>query len=100
MEAETKGGEAIALWHTMGRETLFQAESPDTPIQILGPLESTGLTFDALWLLGLDDYNWPPAPQSNPLLPNRLQRVHRFIDCRAQQIIHAGINNEFRDPLD
>ncbi|MGD8956357.1 MAG: PD-(D/E)XK nuclease family protein, partial [Chromatiaceae bacterium] len=67
-------GEAIALWHSLGRETLFQAESPDTPIQILGPLESAGLTFDALWLLGLDDYNWPPAPQSNPLLPNRLQR--------------------------
>ena len=25
-------GEAIALWHSLGRETLFQAESPDTPI--------------------------------------------------------------------
>ncbi|MGB5494413.1 MAG: hypothetical protein WBM97_08030, partial [Sedimenticolaceae bacterium] len=67
-------GEAIALWHSLGRETLFQAESPSTPIQILGPLESAGLTFDAVWLLGLDDRSWPPAPQANPLLPNRLQR--------------------------
>ena len=67
-------GEAIALWHTLARETLFQAESPGTAIHILGPLESAGLTFDALWLLGLDDYSWPPAPQPNPLLPNRLQR--------------------------
>ena len=67
-------GEAIALWHSLGRETLFQAESPSTSIQILGPLESAGLTFDAVWLLGLDDRSWPPAPQPNPLLPNRLQR--------------------------
>ena len=59
-------GEAIALWHNLGRETLFQAESPDTPIQILGPLESAGLTFDALWLLGLDAYNWPPSPHMRP----------------------------------
>ena len=67
-------GEALAQLRTLASETLFQPESPPAPVQILGPLEAAGMDFDALWLLGMDDRTWPPAPNPNPLLPSQLQR--------------------------
>jgi len=67
-------GEAINRLATLATEALFQAKSPPAPIQILGPLEAAGMDFDAIWILGMDDQNWPPAPQPNPLLPTALQR--------------------------
>jgi len=54
--------------------TPFQAETEDSPLQILGLLEGAGLRFDHLWIMGMDDRQWPPATEPNPLLPTKLQR--------------------------
>jgi probable DNA repair protein len=55
-------------------ETLFQPESPDAPIQILGVLESAGLRFDCLWIAGLTDEQWPLDARPNPFIPIALQK--------------------------
>ncbi|HWM43183.1 MAG TPA: PD-(D/E)XK nuclease family protein [Burkholderiales bacterium] len=55
-------------------ETLFQPESPDAPIQVLGVLESAGLRFDCLWVSGLTDEAWPLAARPNPFLPIAAQK--------------------------
>lgn len=52
----------------------FQPQSGDSPIQILGLLEASGLQFDQLWIMGLDRGSWPAAPAPNPLLPIGWQR--------------------------
>ncbi len=57
-------------------QTIFAPESRDAPVQILGPLEAAGLTFDALWFLGADDVSWPAAGQPHPFLTRSLQRKH------------------------
>ena len=53
--------------------------SPETrgrpAIQVLGVLESAGLSFDGLWVMGLNDDQWPPAPRPNPLLPAEMLRA-------------------------
>ncbi len=67
-------GEAIGRLCTLTTNTLFQPKSAPAPIQILGPLEATGIEYDAAWLLGMDDHSWPPSPHPNPLLPAGLQR--------------------------
>jgi len=67
-------GEAIKRLGTLATEALYQAKTLPAPIQILGPLEAAGMDFDAIWMLGMDDQNWPPSPQPNPLLPTALQR--------------------------
>ena len=54
--------------------TIFSLESRDAPVQIMGALESSGQTFDAVWVLGVDDQQWPPRGQMHPLLPQWLQR--------------------------
>lgn len=52
------------------RQRVFQPETRGQPvIQVLGVLESAGLQFDALWIMGMNDDQWPPAPRPNPLLP-------------------------------
>ncbi|HTY04097.1 MAG TPA: PD-(D/E)XK nuclease family protein [Rhodocyclaceae bacterium] len=57
------------------RERVFQPETVGTPsVEVVGPLEAAGLAFDALWVLGMNDDAWPPAPRPNPLLPADSQR--------------------------
>jgi len=53
---------------------VFQPETPDAPIQILGLLEGSGLRFDHLWIMGMDNRRWPQPIAPNPLLPIALQR--------------------------
>jgi len=55
-------------------QTLFAAESRRAPVQIMGPLEAAGSSFDAQWFLRAGDLAWPPIPSPNPLLPYALQR--------------------------
>ncbi|MBF0590103.1 MAG: PD-(D/E)XK nuclease family protein, partial [Magnetococcales bacterium] len=66
--------EALSRLRQICADTLFQAESQETPIQIMGALEATGESFQALWVLGLSDDIWPPAPRPNPFLPRSMQR--------------------------
>lgn len=67
--------EAVRRLNQICRQRIFQPETRGNPnIQILGVLESAGLSFDALWVMGMNDDTWPPAPRPNPLLPATVQR--------------------------
>ena len=66
--------DALAALERIAAETLFAPESRHAPIQIMGPLESAGSSFDALWFLRASDLGWPTTPAPNPLLPWGLQR--------------------------
>ncbi|WP_027708230.1 PD-(D/E)XK nuclease family protein [Zooshikella ganghwensis] len=69
--------EALALLQRQLLQNTFQAQTKDSPIQILGALEGAGLRFSHCWLVGFDDSHWPPAPAPNPLIPIALQvRLH------------------------
>jgi len=58
------------------RQRLFQPETRGRPaIQVLGVLESAGLSFDGLWVMGMNDDQWPPPPRPNPLLPADVLRA-------------------------
>lgn len=68
-------GEARRRLAEICAERVFQPETRGNPaIEILGVLESTGLAFDALWVMGMNDDAWPPPPRPNPLLPAEIQR--------------------------
>lgn len=73
--ARTGYADAVSRLRRMATDTLFQPESPEVPIQVLGELEATGMTFDCLWVMGLSDDTWPRAPRPNPFLPVELQRA-------------------------
>lgn len=78
-------GEALALTRRLALERVFQAPAPATPVQVLGLLETAGLEFDCLWVLGVDDETWPRSPRPNPFLPHALQRRHRMPHASAER---------------
>jgi ATP-dependent helicase/nuclease subunit B len=67
--------DVVARLRRSAGDTLFQAETGDVPVQVLGVLEAAHLQFDHLWVANLSDDRWPPEPQPNPLLPLALQRA-------------------------
>ena len=56
----------------------FQGSEVEAPIQILGPLEAVGLSFDGVWVLNLHDRAWPAPRSPHPLLPIGFQRSHHL----------------------
>ncbi len=66
--------EALRQLRRLAQDRLFQPKTPEVPVQVLGVLEASGLEFDHVWVMGLDDEKWPPAASPNPLLPIYLQR--------------------------
>jgi len=77
-------GQALAHLRRLCAETLFQPETPDAPIQVLGIFESAGLEFDALWVSGLTDEAWPLAAQPSPFIPPALQRKAGIPEASAE----------------
>ena len=69
---------ALQQLQEMANHMPFQAKVPDSPIQILGILEGSGLHFTHCWIMGLHQRVWPPAPAPNSLLPISLQRKHNM----------------------
>ena len=67
-------GSALESLERIAAETIFAPESQDAPIQIMGPLEAAGSTFDVLWVMGAGEVTWPPQAATTPLLPWRLQQ--------------------------
>jgi ATP-dependent helicase/nuclease subunit B len=64
----------LSLLNAHAREIIFAAESHDAPMQVMGPYESSGQTFDAIWFLRADDTAWPQRGRLHPLLPPTVQR--------------------------
>lgn len=76
---------AIQQLRTIAGKTPFQAQTPHSPIQILGALEGAGLQFSHCWVMGLHHRQWPPVPAPNPLLPINLQRKHKMPHASAER---------------
>lgn len=76
--------EAISFLRRHCATTLFQPESADAPIQVLGLHESRGLRFDCLWVSGLTDDAWPLAATPNPFIPIRLQKEAGVPEASAE----------------
>lgn len=66
--------QAIDIIENLANNTPFQAQTPESPIQILGALEGAALSYDLCWVLQCDNQTWPPPPAPSPLIPVDIQR--------------------------
>jgi probable DNA repair protein len=81
---------ALARVKALAAGTLFQPESPEVPVQILGMLEAAPLVFDHLWVMGLTDEAWPLSPRPHPFLPFSLQaKVGLPHSCAERELAFA-----------
>ncbi len=83
-------GEAVARLRRIAADTLFQPETLDVPIQILGVFEAAGMEFDHLWVMGLSDEAWPQSPRPNPFLPIELQRAAKLSQGSAAESLELA----------
>lgn len=63
----------------------FQAETGDVPVNIMGVLEGAGQLFSHLWVMGMNNQNWPASPEPNPFLPYLLQREKAMPHASAER---------------
>lgn len=80
--------EAIKALAKLLANTHFQAQTPASPISILGALEGAALHFDHCWVMGLESNQWPPSASPNPLLPLALQRLLNMPHASADRELH------------
>jgi probable DNA repair protein len=76
--------DALSRLARLASATLFQPETPDVPVQVLGVLEAAQLEFDHLWVMGLAEEVWPSPPRPNPLLPIERQRAAGIPQASAE----------------
>jgi len=77
--------EAVDRLRQIADASPFQVENEGAPIQIMGMLESSGLRFDHLWIMGLHHEAWPRPANPNPFLPIALQREHKLPHSSAER---------------
>jgi probable DNA repair protein len=80
--------EAVKILLRMTNALEFQPEGGESQIQVLGELESSGLTFDHLWILGLHDSAMPKPPSPNPFVPLPVQRSYKMKRADADREHH------------
>jgi probable DNA repair protein len=81
---------AFSILKRLCADIVFQPESVDAPIQVLGVLESAGLRFDCLWVSGLTDDAWPLAARPNPFIPIALQKKAGIAQASAEGSLEFG----------
>ena len=80
---------AVDVLSIMASTRLFQPESAPAPVQILGVIESSGLRFDRLWIMGIHDGVWPADPVPDPFLPLRLQRRYGLPGSSPERVLES-----------
>jgi len=66
--------QALSELERLAEQTMFAPESHGASVQVMGPLEAAGSTFDAIWFQGAGSLTWPIKGATNPLLPWSMQR--------------------------
>lgn len=64
----------------------------DAPIQIMGREASNLLQFDALWVTGVSDVDWPAVPRPNPFVPRHMQK-----QANLPRVSHEQMLDEARE---
>jgi probable DNA repair protein len=76
---------ALAALEQICARRVFQPQTADAPVQVLGLLEAAGLQFDKLWICGMTATDWPPPPSPNPFIPFALQRIAKMPHADSQR---------------
>jgi probable DNA repair protein len=85
-------GESLSQFRSILSRQIFQPQTADSSLQILGTLEAAGLQFSHLWLQSMSEQQWPPTPSPNPLLPFSFQRQQRMPHASAERELEYAQN--------
>lgn len=69
----------------LAQNIIFQPKNAQCAINILGTLEASGMIFDHLWIMGMNNKSWPSAANPNPFIPIELQKKHQMPHASAER---------------
>ena len=92
------------------RNKPFHTKTPEHSIQVIGLLESSGMQFDHLWVMGCHSEALPAQPEPNPFIPYEIrnkfsiprsnpQRELDFAEQSLNRLLIAAPNIQFSFPL-
>lgn len=81
---------ALARLQELLRETPFEAETQATSITVIDPATVAGMTFDAMWVMGLDASRLPEPVNPDPLLPLTMQRAAKVPEASAEGVMQQS----------
>ena len=80
-------GEALRQLQRQCRDRAFALPRQTAPrIELCSLADALAGPVDGLWVMGLNEGAWPPAPRPNPLLPAELQRRAGISAARADSL--------------
>ena len=77
--------EALNHLTHIARKKAFQTKTPEHTIQIIGLLESSGMKFDHLWVMGCQSEALPTHPEPNPFIPYEIRNKYSIPRCNPQR---------------
>ena len=83
--------QALQLFQRTLSESVFQPKTEDNVVQVLGLREALGLSFDALWLCGMQSGTLPRAPSLQPFIPPMLQQELGFPEASSAAVEHNAV---------
>jgi ATP-dependent helicase/nuclease subunit B len=81
---------AIARLQDLLRDTAFEPETQPTAITIIDPTTVAGMTFEAVWVAGLDAIHLPGPVIPDPLLPLDVQRAAGVPEASAEAVMQQA----------
>lgn len=81
---------ALSRLQELLRDTPFEPETQATSITVIDPATVAGMTFDALWVTGLDAARLPEPVNPDPLLPVALQRAAKVPEATAEGVMQQS----------
>ena len=75
------------------QEHSFQMKTNESPIQAVGLLESSGMRFDHLWVMGCHSEILPALPSPNPFLPVEYRKQFNLPHSTAQRELEFAENS-------
>lgn len=85
--------EALSRWGICLEDMIFQPQTENSAVQVLGPLEIMGLSFDAVHICGANAGAFPGPPQHSPLLPAALEHA---LDLPARTTAQCALESARR----
>ncbi|HQR48185.1 MAG TPA: PD-(D/E)XK nuclease family protein [Steroidobacteraceae bacterium] len=76
--------QAAALLRELADRTLFEPQELAAALTVIDPQTCAGMSFDALWICGLDAGRWPSPASPDPFLPREWQVRQRVPGATAE----------------
>lgn len=74
IQGKVSAKQALNVLRQNCQEHLFQVETQDTAVQVLGLLEAAGIDFDYVWIANVNDKQFPNPAEPNPLISYAIQK--------------------------